>query len=528
MNKSAQNYNAQGVELASNDRLEVAIDFFTKAIDEDPDFLEAYKNRGEALIKLNRVDEGEKDLQKAAGRKKKPVKIIQQQKKVVQKYNLDGVEDLWGSVLSDERPDNDDDLFLDDLLSGGDYSTAASGSEQGVEAYDDDLYEDEDIPYDDIHPDGSIEDVTAFDAVDDQFASDDNFADEIAATDAAGDEQFDDDSPLVSPVTEDCSAILEYVGGLRQEVVHARLFEPLENSLLIIDEETNDEQVIFFDQLTCLRVSSLPARIAGKRKRSCIREIIETVDGKIYHELVHPEQDMDNFLICFSPDDQTGYPVTLISKSIIQQRTQDRWLTDILLEKRFISKVIVQKVLQEFAQIKSMTFEKIIAQKARISLAEIEEALDQAKRNQMLGLQIGEILLISGVVNEEQVLDAVEHLEYIDRLTIEQFLVEKGVVQEREVYSALAEMHKIPFVDLIGRKFSQKVFSSLPESMIARHEILPLVMKDDTVLVAASLVDMTPLREAIVQAAACKDVKFVLSPPSQIKKIINLLSAHKK
>jgi len=531
MNKSAQNYNAQGVELASNDRLEVAIEFFTKAIDEDPDFLEAYKNRGEALIKLNRVAEGEKDLQKAEGPKKKPAKIVQP-KKVVQKYNLDGVEDLWAGVLSDERRekqnynDNDDDLFLDDLLSGDDYSGAASGSEQDVEAYDD-LCEDENIPYDDTCPDGSIEDESAFDAVDDPFAGDDLVA-ETAATDAAGDEQIDEDSTLVSPATEDCSAILEYVGGLRQEVAHARLFEPLENSLLIIDDETNDEQAVFFDQLTCLRVSSLPARMAGKRRRSCIREIIETVDGKTYHELVHPEQDMDSLLICFSPDEQTGFPVTLIPKSIIRKRTQDRWLTDILLEKRFISKMMLQKVLREFEQVKSMTLEEIVSQKARIPLAAIKEALDQAQQNQMQGLQKEEILLFSGLANEEEILDAVECLENNKNLKIEQFLVEKRVVQEREVYISLAELHKIPFVDLIGRKFSQKVFSSLPEGMIAQHEILPLVLKDDTLLVATSSVDMTPLREAIVRTAACKDVKFVLSPPAQIRKIINLLTAQKK
>ena len=190
--------------------------------------------------------------------------------------------------------------------------------------------------------------------------------------------------------------------------------------------------------------------------------------------------------------------------------------------------MMLQRALQEYEQVKCMTLEKIIAQKARIPLAKINEILDQAKENQMQGLQKEEILLFSGLIGEEEILDAVESLENIQQLTLDQFLVEKGVVQEREIYISLAEKHKIPFVDLKGRKISKKTFSILPKSMIVKHEILPLAMKDDTMLVATHFADMTHLSEAIVKIADCKDVKFVLSPPSQIKKIISLLFAQRK
>ena len=420
-------------------------------------------------------------------------------KKVVEKYNLDDAEDLWGSVLSEESYNNDVD---DDLFGLGDFDEG-----------------------DDV-----VDSEQDFDSYDDQFESDD-ISDDETFSDDDSDSVSEQNSEEAAPETSEpavCSAILEYIGGARQEVTNVRLFEPLENSILVIDEEANDEQVVFFDQLICLRVSCLPAGIAEKRKEFCLKEIIETIDGTIYNELVCTEQDLNNLLICISADDQTPYTFTLLPKSIIKKRTQDRQLTDILLEKRFISKMMLRKALQEYEQVKSMTLEKIIAQKARVPLAKIEEVLEQAQQNQMQGLQKEEVLLFSGLVNDEEILDAIERLEHMEKLTLEQFLVEKMVVKEREIYISLAEKHKIPFVDLIGRKLSKKSLASIPKSMILKHEILPLVMKDDMLLVATHCIDMTHLSEEIVKVADCKDVKFILSPHTDIRKIIHLVYDKKK
>ena len=528
MNKAAKNYNSKGLELVNAGRHDLAIKFFTMAIEEAPDFLEAYKHRGEALIKLNRVAEGEKDILKAEGPKKNSDETIKKHKKVVEKYNLQEAEDLYGSVLSEDSSDDDDDLFgLGDFLDDNDYSDDALESEQAFDAGGeqsglDDFLDDND------YSDDALGNEQAFDTDDEQFEHDTIPQEEKFSDDETEDEQISEETVPGSPETEDSSAILEYIGGLRQEVAHARLFEPMKNTILIIDEETNDEQIIFFEQLTCLQVSGLPAGTSNKQKESCTKEFIETVDGKIYHELVHPEQDLDNLLICFSTDDQTPFSFTLFPKSNIKKRTLDKPLVDILLEKRFISKFMLEKALQEYEQLKSMPLEKIIAQKAHVRLAEIEEVLEQAKHNQMQGLQKEEILLIAGLVNQKEILDAAEQLENIKKLTIGLYLVEKGIVKEQEVYISLAEKHKIPFINLKGRKLSPTALAQLPKSMICTHEILPLAMKDDKLLVATYFIDIKPLREAIVKTAECKDVKFVLSPPSQIRKIINLLFAKRK
>ena len=81
-----------------------------------------------------------------------------------------------------------------------------------------------------------------------------------------------------------------------------------------------------------------------------------------------------------------------------------------------------------------MTLEKVIAQKARIPLAKIEEALDQAQKGHMQGLPKEEILLFSGLVTDGDILAAVERLENIEKLNIEHFLIQNGLVKETQVY----------------------------------------------------------------------------------------------
>jgi hypothetical protein len=416
-------------------------------------------------------------------------------KRVVLKYKMDEVDDIWSSLLSDESSDNVDEQF-----------------------------EGDDLLYTNIYHDDVVEEENDFDTGGNQLEDDGNISEEVLSESSQGDKQATEEIEQVSSETDEFSAVLELVGGMRLEVARARLYEPHENTILLIDEETNDEMVVFFEQIVCIQISGPPTGIFDKQKETCTREIIETVEGNIYHVLVHSTQDLAGLLFCFSTEDQAPFPVVLFPKSNIRKRCQDKLLVDILLEKRFISRSILQKAVQEFEQLKNMTIEKIIAQKARVPLAEIEKTLDKAKQNQMLGLQVGEILLISGLVNEELILDALEYHEHIKNLDIGQFLIDKGVVNEMEVYISLAEKHRIPYLDLRQRKITKESLAFLPESMILNHEILPLVKKNDMLLVATHFVDMTHLSETIAKASGCKYVKYVLSTPTHIRKIINLLS----
>lgn len=411
-------------------------------------------------------------------------------KKATQKYNLDDIDDIWGSLLDGEDTGDEEELF-----------------------------EGESMLYGDSSPDFSLEDSRPPAAGDEQPDTVDLTAEEFEER-TEEDELLPEEPAEAAPKEAEFGAIITFASGRRLEASRARLFHAGTNAIRLVDEETGDELSIPFEELACIRLSGAPAGISARQKELSRRETVETADGSIHQVLVSPGQELDGLLCCFSTEDRTGFPVILFPKSGITRRTRVRELTDILLEKRCISRTILQKAQQEYELLKSMPFEKIIAQRTRIPLAEIKQVLDNARQNRQLGLHTGEILLISGVVNEEQILDAIEHHEYLQNLQLSDFLVERGIVREVEVYAALAEKHRIPFVDLRPRKITGEHLSLLPRSMVKSYEILPLVRKDDMLLVATHSADILNRSESIARAAGCRQVRYVLSPPSQIRKII--------
>lgn len=66
LNNPIVNYN-EGCIAAHEVRYEEAIDYFSKAISQDPQFDRAYFNRGMALVKLNKKEEALKDFSRAGG-----------------------------------------------------------------------------------------------------------------------------------------------------------------------------------------------------------------------------------------------------------------------------------------------------------------------------------------------------------------------------------------------------------------------------------------------------------------------------
>ena len=464
MNKVAKEYNLQGLRLVNLGRYLEAIDFFSKAIEEDPYFVDALRNRGETYILLDRYVEGNRDIQKA----KKSHTGIQKTKKSPQKkvkMNMQEIDSIYDTVFPHETSDKDNTSL-----------------------------ETEDNLYDYIFLDDTIEDENVW------------------------------DEPVQSiPETDVFPACLEYLGGEHLEVAGVTLFTPTMDTISIIRKDGDTEQVVPLEQLECIRLSGVPEQLTGKQKQSCNIETIETVDGNIYHELVHPNQDLENLLFCFSTKEQTRFTFSLLPKSNIKRRCQQRMLGEILLKKRYITHNILKKALDEHQHIKSLKFGKIIAQKAHILNSAIERELEKAKQKQITGLKIGEILLSSGLVNEEQVLDALEYQESLQNLKIGQFLINKGIVQEKEIYVSLAEKHRLQFIDLRKLKISKKVLTCLPREMVLQHEIIPVAHDNGTLVVATQNVDTTNMCEPILKSTKCRQVQFALTQPTHIRNIISRL-----
>ena len=455
-----------GLQLLHAEKYHEAISFFTKALSIDPDYADAYHYRGELLTMNGRIVEGNSDLQKAKalrsgkrGSRGKPCGKIG-------KYNWQDVDCVC------------DDVFPED---------SAATQEETVEFAS--------KIYDYVFSDDSLETEKLWDGL-------------IDGNDGSG------SSP----------AILEFVGGRREEVFKAQLFQPTCGDITILQAEAEgSKRIVPLRELCCIRLARLPSDCAREMDTSCQIEIIETIDGNIYHEFINPQQDLDSGLLGFSTKKNSHFPYTFFPKTNIKLRYQERYLGDILLEKRFISEDILKCALEEHQMLRSMQLGKIIARQANILSSQVEDAITRAHEAGRHGLRTGEILLDAGLVNEDQIMDAIEFQEKMQSKRLGEFLIEKGILREKELYISLAEKFRIPFIDLRQQKVSRKTLTLLPREIVLQFKVLPLALKDSTLVVATLSPDVSAVRDAIMQQSDVTSVEFVLAQPTHLKNVVNIL-----
>lgn len=472
MGEKAEYYNKQGLRLFCAGQVQEALDFFTKAIETDPQFHDAYRNRGAIFLEMNRIVEGNADIRKA-----KDLRSGRYRGKV-----------------------------------NGKYTGKKNGKTPRLN------WKEIESIYDAVFPIDSRE--SRYDAL----RGDDGFNPGVFLNDAAGREGTWESFSGAAPETTNCPVILELVNGKRLEVERARLFAPTGNDISIIRHDGHVERVIPLDYIACIRKSESSAESDNSSDSSCHDEIIETVDGRIYHLAIHPEQRHEHVVFGYAPGEQGGMTCKYIPLVNIRRRRLDCYLGEILVRKGYLCHDILRQALDEHQQSRKTKLGRIIAWKAKVPHTDIEKELERSGREKARqGLRTGELLIASGLVDEGQVADALAYQERQQNTRLGQFLVEKGLVQEKEMCMALAEKFRLPFVDLSKRKVSRRILTLLSKKFILGNEILPLSFDNDVLTVAALHPDVACLRREIIRECKCRDVRFVLALPSHLRIIIDLL-----
>jgi len=99
--------------------------------------------------------------------------------------------------------------------------------------------------------------------------------------------------------------------------------------------------------------------------------------------------------------------------------------------------------------------------------------------------QLGDILLDSGLVTQQQLTDAFEEHQRAGR-ALGRVLVEKGVLTESQLVAALATQIGLRFVDLSDYPVDGAALASVPSSVCRRYNALPIGYDDGKLLVAMS------------------------------------------
>jgi glycosyltransferase XagB len=132
---------------------------------------------------------------------------------------------------------------------------------------------------------------------------------------------------------------------------------------------------------------------------------------------------------------------------------------------------------------------------------------------------LGEMLVTRGLVTTEQVDEALEIQQRTgDRMG--QILMHVGNLSDEAVASALAEQARLTEVDLDTIRPEQRAVELLPEGVIRRHQVVPLEIVDDTLVIA--MVDRADADAlAAIREHVSMPLRIMLAPASAIDRLLH-------
>lgn len=131
---------------------------------------------------------------------------------------------------------------------------------------------------------------------------------------------------------------------------------------------------------------------------------------------------------------------------------------------------------------------------------------------------IGEYLIEKGIINKEQLQEALEEHKRTNHNTGE-VLVKRGFAKEEDIAQALSEQLGFTFVDLSSYQIPPAALELIPADMARKWQIIPILKTGDSLTVATTNpLDLTVIDE--LERLVNLSIEPVLATPSGINKAI--------
>jgi len=135
-------------------------------------------------------------------------------------------------------------------------------------------------------------------------------------------------------------------------------------------------------------------------------------------------------------------------------------------------------------------------------------------------LQLGEILVKSGVLSQEHLVAAIEIQKKSGKLRLGETLIELGLATEIQIAKALEIQFRIPLLDLTEVEIDRNAVSVINEALARKHALIPVSMNENLLVVAIS----DPLNFFAtddIRRATGLNIRTVISLKSDINRAID-------
>ena len=130
-------------------------------------------------------------------------------------------------------------------------------------------------------------------------------------------------------------------------------------------------------------------------------------------------------------------------------------------------------------------------------------------------MKLEHVLLVNGIISRDQLAGWHPNME------LTRFLLDRELVNERDITLALSRIHNIPVINLNGRRIHPSVLNTVPTEIVRTHEFFPLefVAAENSLVLVTCNPSSYPVMINLRGILDCQ-VAIYISPPSIVRDMI--------
>lgn len=280
--------------------------------------------------------------------------------------------------------------------------------------------------------------------------------------------------------------VLVFNDGHTLEASLARPFRSQENEIEVVPNGGGEKTIFSLDEICSIGILGKPV-LAPFRDAECLEEV-ETVTGECCMVHIDARQRFRTGFYGTPVEQNSRFKSIFFTSHGIKARRQERPVGEILEDRGMLSDEDLKETLAAQKELRTRRVGKIIAETGKIGQETIETVLksEGAYCNIQENSRVGDILIAAHLVTREQVEQALESQAVGRKIKIGTLLVERGLISEDQLLTALAIKFRMRFIDLDSVVPNQEALNALSKGMAKQLHVVPIEVSGKKIVVATS------------------------------------------
>ena len=211
---------------------------------------------------------------------------------------------------------------------------------------------------------------------------------------------------------------------------------------------------------------------------------------------------------------------SFVPHGVIKSHNVGPLMGEMLVNEGVVQKEQLDQALKNQSSDREVPIGETLVSQAAVTSKELEHALSRQESN-LREVRIGELLIGEGVITEDQLQQALSQQKEKRGKPIGEIMLEMKLLTRSELQRTLAKKLGIPSVDLRRFFVDPDVVKMVPKDIIRKHHIVPLYSFDHRLVIAMeNPLDWAPIEA--VSFATNMHVDPVIAPREEIRRVIDL------